>query len=233
MPGINYYLLSALPGLGELSSMPPLSREELLEHVTGNSDAIKILESLFLGDDLLQRQASLAGQEDELELVVLSVQQARDEQPLPEFLSPAASEITRRIPEDDIWANYYRWAARLAKKTVSSFLRRWIGHEVSLKNALVVARAKELELDPSDYLVANELSDPDADFTSLINEWAQASNPLQGERILDEARWKWLKDNDMWFTFQNDELAAYAAKLMLLWRWHRLNRAGQQETNNG
>jgi len=36
------------------------------------------------------------------------------------------------------------------------------------------------------------------------------------------ARWAWLADNDAWFSFRDDELAVYAARLMLLHQWKRI-----------
>jgi len=56
----------------------------------------------------------------------------------------------------------------------------------------------------------------------VVNEWALAPDPLRAQRVLDEARWRWLSDHDGRFSFEADELAAYAAKLVLLDRWRRL-----------
>jgi hypothetical protein len=50
-------------------------------------------------------------------------------------------------------------------------------------------------------------------------------NPLSGLKVLDRARWDWLSRNDRAYSFENDEIAAYAAKLMLLHRWRRLAQA--------
>jgi len=229
MSGINYYLLSALPGLGEPGSTPPITRQELYKMVSASPAAARLLEALFLGDDLLQRQALLAGQDSQPEPLLLTPSQIRGEQPLPDFLTIPSSDAPRRIPEDQIWTAYYHWAAQQAKQAGSRFLARWIAQEVALRNALVLARAKALELEPSEYLVADELAEPDADFTALLNEWGLAKNPLQGERLLDDYRWRWLKDHESWFRFTDDELLAYAAQLMLLERWHRLNKAEAQE----
>jgi hypothetical protein len=45
---------------------------------------------------------------------------------------------------------------------------------------------------------------------------------LEGQKVLDRARWAWLDEHDRWFTFEDDELAAYAARLLLVNRWHRI-----------
>ena len=39
---------------------------------------------------------------------------------------------------------------------------------------------------------------------------------------LDKARWEWMEENGGWYSFQAQELEAYAAKLVLLLRWRRL-----------
>jgi len=59
----------------------------------------------------------------------------------------------------------------------------------------------------------------------VIAEWTAAPDPLAGQRVLDQARWSWLKEHDAWFSFGGDELAVYAAKLMLIDRWHRVAAA--------
>ena len=124
----------------------------------------------------------------------------------------------------------------MARRHGSVFLADWVGYEVALRNALAAARAKRLGLDENDYLVATDLAATDEDFTTLLSEWTAASTPLAGLRVLIAARWAWLAEHDAWFSFSDDELAAYAAKLMLLHQWRRLAEAGKdgpaaEETN--
>jgi len=232
MPGQNYFLISALPAIGELGSTPPLKPAQLLTHISENAAATALVEYLFLGDDLLQRQGYLAGEITELDASVLTEAQVRDEQPLPGYLikgGQAEDELEdepvnrRLIQEDDIWDAYYHRGAWLAGRLSSPFLSAWIGFEVGLRNALAVARSQVLGLDSDDYLVASELADTEQDFELLLGEWTSAQTPLAGLRVLDNGRWNWLAQNDFWFTFKNDELAAYAARLMLLNRWDRLS----------
>ncbi len=220
----NYYLLTSLPALGELGSAPPVSPAELVGRVQPFPLAKQILEVLFLGHDLLLREAFLAGEIDRLDdLAVLSVQQARNEAPLPEFLVPEARQ--RRIPADDLWEAYFRYAARAGRQTGCFFLRAWVGYEVAVRNSIAVARAKALDLDPTDYLVAPELADREVDTRSIVAEWSSAPTPLAAYQVLERARWEWVKAHDRWFSFAHDELAAYGAKLLILARWLRLAKA--------
>lgn len=231
----NRYLLAALPGLGELGANAPLTPADMLEQVAASPSCRILLEALFLSDDLLQRQAFLAGELKELELTVLTAQQGSNEQPLPEYLivSEQEQDSRQQVMLDHIWQGYYDHAAQLAEQRNSSFLLAWVAYEVALRNAVATARAKTLHLDAAEYLVRPELADSQEDFTSLIAEWTAARDPLAGLRVLDTARWSWLARSDGWFTFKDDELAAYGAKLMLLRRWQRLTgESDSQVTNN-
>jgi hypothetical protein len=228
--GANYYLLTALPGLGDQLDNPiPLSPKELLEHVRGNSAPEALVKAILLGDDLLQRQSFLAGETPEPAAVVLSDAQIRNEEPLPAYLQEViASESTANIADnfllDRLWEAYYRYGKEAAEKCNSAFLSGWIGYNVGLNNALVTARARALDLEVEGYLVAEDLASEDDDFASVVNEWSGAAQPLDGLLVIDTARWDWLMEHEAWFSFSDDELAVYAAKLMLQARWQRLKK---------
>ena len=227
MAGQNYYLITSLPALGELGSDPPTSAAELIERVVESGGAAEIVRALLLSDDLLQREALASGEIAQAAGAVLDEAQLRNEAPLPPELAPPADGDPAGeapIPADAVWAAYYRWVAATADRTGSDFLADWVRHEVTLRNALAAARAKKLGLEVQPYLVATELAGDAEDYTALLNEWSSAPHPLAATRALDNARWAWLAENDRWFTFHNDELAAYAAKLMVLVRWHRLTK---------
>ncbi|HOC43594.1 MAG TPA: DUF2764 family protein [Thermoanaerobaculales bacterium] len=234
MAGRNYFLASALPSMGELGAAPPWTPAALLEHVREAGGPVEVVTALLLGDDLLQRDALLAGEIEETRTAVLTPEQAADEAPLPAYLVPGGDEDDDedegrevvRHAGDAVWLAWFRHAAEVGKRHGGRFLGAWIGHEVALRNALATARAKALGLDPADYLVATDLAEAGADFSDLVADWAAAPDPLAGQRLLDQARWGWLKEHEAWFSFGADEVAAYAAKLMLIDRWHRVGSAG-------
>ena len=229
MAGHNYYLLASLPPLGEPGSVPPMSPAELLERVGHARGPRELLEVLFLGADLVMREALLAGELTEAEPFVLAPEVMRNEAPLPPFLV-SARETPRKIGADDVWEAYFVHAAAAARRRRCAFLRAWVAHEVTLRNALAAARAKALDLDPGDYIVAPELADPDADTSAAVNEWSAAATPLAGLRALDAVRWAWMTSHDGWFTFSDDEVTSYGAKLLLLARWQRLAKAEADNT---
>ena len=224
MAGRNYYMVTALPSLGQLGTTPPLTIASMLEHVAHRPIARVLVETLFLADDLLQRDAMLAGELEQAQPAVLTNPQLSDEQPLPAYLAAPEQATPRRVAADAVWADYFQHAADVAKRTGCRFLGKWVGFEVALRNALVAERAKALDLDVHEYLVEPQLA-AEADLATTINEWAAAPNPLAGMKVLDQARWRWLNDNDAWYSFVDDELAAYAARLMLLHRWDRSDQS--------
>jgi len=200
---------------------------DLLEHVEDNRTWSEQLGALLLLDDLLQRESLLAGETDEIEPAVLSLQQAQGEAPLPEALiAPAGPDQTNAdqtnvLQTDLLWERYFRYAHRLARSTGSRFLTKWVEFEVSLRNALASARARRLGLEESNYQVAADLAHRDEDLAAVLSEWETAPTPLAGLRVIIRARWSWLEDHDGWFSFSVDELLAYAARVMLLEQWRR------------
>lgn len=229
MTGDTYFLLSFLKGLDDLGAAPPMTLPEFLQRVADAGVDTSLIETIFLGDDLLQRQAFLSGETEEVELAVLSSAQGAGEESLPDFLILSGGDVELQDAGDWLWARYYRHAADVAERCGSRFLKSWVGYEVGLRNALAVVRAKALGIDPHPYLVVEELGDDRGDFDAVIGEWTAAPDPLVGLQVLDQARWRWISENDDWFSFEDDELAAYATKLMLLKRWKRLSEGASRK----
>lgn len=231
------YLLSVLPTLEPIGSIPPLSKHSFLEQVIDSKGPVDTVEMLLLSDDLMQYQALLAEEinKEHIDFAILSLDKSEDEHILPDFLLPPDSAAdmeeeneNERLNIDGIWARYFHHAASVAKRSQSSFLKAWIGFEVGLRNALVVARAQTLELDSAAYLVAPELADRNTDYSHTVSEWSGASNPMTALKVLDEARWDWCEKHGGWYSFHACEIEVYASKLMLLHRWRRILSDKQQ-----
>ena len=218
MAGQFYYLITSLPSLEELGSESPVTGSEYLDLVDESAIAYDLVKAVLLSDDLVQVQAFKSKEIEHLSLSVLTELEVRGEEPMPEYLTLTAGTDNA----DAMWGDYFKYAWQIADGYGCEFLKLWIGYEVGLRNALIAARARKLSLDPEEYYVARELIG-DQDFTSLINEWSGADNPLAGMMILDKARWDWLSENDSWFKFTYDELVVYGARLLLLKRWERLS----------
>ena len=118
--------------------------------------------------------------------MVLSVEQAKGDAPLPDFLVAEDSEDRpqRAATSDALWEAYAYQAREVALRRGSQFLQAWIGLDVALRNGLARARAKAFGFEPSDYVVAEELESREVDTSAVVAEWRQASDPLAALRTL-------------------------------------------------
>jgi len=225
----RYFYIATLPALGGLGSAPPMGLADLIEHVEQRERWQTLVGALVLMDDLLQREAFLAGEIEDVEPAVLGVQQVRGETPLPDYLTPEEHEEGPVAVESDrLWATYFHYATEVGRRMRSKFLPQWVAFEVALRNALAAARARRLGLEEHDYLVATHLADEQADLSGVVSEWEAATTPLAGLRVIIRARWQWIEQHDAWFTFSEDELLVHAARVMLLEQWKRT----EQQTEN-
>lgn len=217
----EHFMITTLPQIVELGESPPMGLDDLLEHVQDHRKWREQIEAILLRDDLIQREAVMAGEIGGFEPTVLTTAQGHGDAPLPEVLFELAGETSATSPVDRLWEGYFRYAHALGRSYGSSFLVHWVEHEVAMRNALAQARAKRLGLEEAGYLVATDLSADTEDFTHLIREWEGAPTPLVGLRIILRARWDWIERYDAWFTFSQDEILAYAVRIMLLKQWRR------------
>ena len=229
----NDYLLSTLPSLEPIGSIPPMSKSELLVQVVDSKGPVRSVEMILLSDDLIQYEAFLSEEteQDKIDLAVLSLENSENETVLPDFLLPEEEnqeKENKRLSVDELWSRYFRYAESIAKHNHSNFLKAWIGFEVGLRNALTAARSQILELDPEAYLVTPELADADMNYTNIISSWSSASTPLAALEVLDKARWEWLEEHGNWYSSSADEIEVYAAKLILLHQWRRILSDNQQ-----
>jgi len=223
MASRHYFLLASLPHLDAIDETPPVSPAEFLQRVVMSEGPVQMIETILLSDDLLQRDALQAGEITEPDPAVLTLAELNGDAPLPDYLAGSGDALPGSVTADVVWRAYFRHAATVAPD--GTFLAAWVAWEIALRNALAESRAKALDLDVETYLVAADLGDKHADFTALLNELAVAGDPLTALQAVDRARWDWLDDHSAWFTFGDDELAVYAARLMLMGRAHRLAKA--------
>ena len=222
MRGDNYEALSSLPALDPPPAWPPLTLPALPGAVPPGR-ARALTRWVLLSDDLVQREAALSGEIEAPEPAVLTAEQARGEAPLPEALAsdPSGDEPPPVLPADAIWSAFHRATASLARANRSRFLLEWVSAEVTVRNALAATRARALGLEPARYVVARELEHGTPELDAVVAGWTTARDPLEGMRRLLSAMWGWVDRNGPWFTFHDDEFAAYAAKLVLMHRWRR------------
>ena len=220
------YILSALPALEPIGSIPPISKIDFINMISGDKNLVSVVEMILLNDDLTQYEAFLSGEtdKDKLDLAVISFESNESKPVLPDFLLYEEQKHDKsqdHLASDNLWARYFTHAAEVAKYK-SKFLKAWIGFEVGLRNALTAARALTLNLDPNPYLVCQDLAYYEGDYNNIISAWNAAPNPLLAMEILDKTRWDWLEEHGAMYSFTADEIEVYAAKLALLHHWRRI-----------
>lgn len=94
-------------------------------------------------------------------------------------------------------------------------LNRWIRWETSLRNEVVLLRAPSLDLEPEEW-IREEGGFPG--LSNVVREAVQQENPLEAERILDNARWSFLDEIGAGHFFDFEALLVYSLKLQLLER---------------
>lgn len=102
-------------------------------------------------------------------------------------------------------------------------IQGWLGFDTALRNELVKIRAQHKHIDPLKYLRHGLRTD------FLLGHIGLSAhrNPslIEGERILDEARWEALDELQAGHYFDPVFLLVYGYKLKLLERWARINSA--------
>lgn len=110
----------------------------------------------------------------------------------------------------------------------SSVPGRYAAWEASLRNAIVKFRSRKMDCDPADYLnaAAEELIDAER---AAASAWL-VTNPLEREKLLDQARWQKLEELEFGTQFSFDQLCVYKLKLLLQLKW--LGRVQEQAAKN-
>ena len=130
-----------------------------------------------------------------------------------EDLLPAAnSEVLRKLTQGEI-----------AGKD-GAVLRQWIDFDRSLRNELVKVRAGRKHIDPAKHL-RGDYDYIDPDLSRLAISAYRNPSLLEGERMLDEARWRKLEELSLGHYFDFDCLIIYALKLLIVLRWQALAEA--------
>lgn len=99
--------------------------------------------------------------------------------------------------------------------------KRWRDFDGVLRNELVKIRAARKKIDPAKYLRYAGFTDPSIAHIALHAH--RAPSILEAEKILDEARWRFLDELAVGHYFDMDFLVTYAIKLLILERWERVN----------
>ena len=99
-------------------------------------------------------------------------------------------------------------------------LEKWRSFDTALRNELVKIRAVRLKEEPIGYLHQSRYLD--AGLAHLAVSACRNPSILEAERMLDEARWRFLEELSLGHYFDLDFLIVYAHKLLILERWEKV-----------
>ena len=109
-------------------------------------------------------------------------------------------------------------------------LGEWGKFEIILRNELARARAGRKKSDFSRFV---RLPDNfDARISHVAMAAYRSASILEGEKILDQARWDFLESLSFGHYFDFDFLIVYALKLKILERWSRIQDADKEQLFN-
>lgn len=106
-------------------------------------------------------------------------------------------------------------------------LKKWFDFDALLRNELVKVRAIHKHIDPAKYLRRDSFAGQEIMHLAL----SAHRNPsiLEGEKLLDQARWQALEEFSLGHFFDLDFLIVYAWKLLILERWERIREHERKE----
>ncbi|TRZ95704.1 DUF2764 family protein [bacterium] len=112
-----------------------------------------------------------------------------------------------------------------------STLLRLCLFERNLRNELVKIRAARKHLDPQKYLRVDQ-GYVDSSIVYIAHTSFRNPEIMEGEKLLDLARWHMLDELSSGHYFDIDCLIIYARKLLILEKWQRIASANKAEVLN-
>jgi hypothetical protein len=216
-----YYLMAYLPDLPRLGEPPPITVEEVLRLIgQERPEDVRILGEAFGFESLLNKtaQVRLLGYSAGDTAGAFSLDPG-----LPPFLLDTFLKDPQDVGEDawltELWSKHLDFMEGIGKDIGSPLLSRWAQWERSLRQQLARIRRQS---EPESQIEEGPVGQ--WDHSALLAEWRAVRDPLAGERLLDEARMKFIDEESRHYSFTIDELVAYFLKLGLLSRHARLSR---------
>ncbi|MBM3250405.1 MAG: DUF2764 family protein [Candidatus Omnitrophica bacterium] len=135
------------------------------------------------------------------------------------------SRCSQLIPEEDVQVlrSLLTCPEAFADRPV---IRAWLDFDTALRNELVRIRAGRKKAAAQKYLRPDGYAGPAIYHIALAAH--RNPSPLEGERLLDEARWNYLEELSFGHYFDLDFLIVYMFKLLILERWQRIHSADKE-----
>jgi len=136
------------------------------------------------------------------------------------------------IPENDylILSSLSLTQEKAPGEATQATIKQWLHFDTTLRNELVRLRAARRHIDASQYLRHDGYAASELAHIAL----AAVRNPsvAEGEKSLDQERWKALDEFSFGHFFDLDALIIYAYKLRLLERWENIRIADKEKLFN-
>lgn len=136
-----------------------------------------------------------------------------------------ASEL---LPQEDV-----RILKACAQKNIyeqpidQSTLSKWRIFDTALRNEIVKVRSSRKKTDPAKYLRQDGSTEPAISHLALNAH--RSPSLLEGERMLDAERWRFLDELSLGHYFDLDFLIVYLLKLLILERWEKIRTADKEQ----
>jgi len=147
----------------------------------------------------------------------------------PQLSSDKLLEICRGlIPEKDytILSSLPLAQEKAPEEVGQATIKQWLRFDTTLRNELVKLRATRKHIDASQYLRHDGYAAGELAHIALAA--VRNSSIADGERFLDQERWRALDELSFGHFFDLDALIIYAYKLRLLERWEKIRVADKE-----
>jgi len=104
-----------------------------------------------------------------------------------------------------------------------SAIAAWVDFDTALRNSLVRVRAPRRHREAASYLRPDGYQGLALEQVALAAQ--RSHSAMEGEQVLDQARWNMLEELSFGHYFDLDFLILYAYKLILLERWEKVHTA--------
>ena len=220
----RFYLLSALPPLRPtFDAEPPLTVSAFWQKIQQEDRSLgELVQAILLEKDIAnlqevcqERRPIEAGTIPLETLIRFPKDHAVVKPYLPE---PIMSLLREETWPSRIWKAYFQYAFSMAEKR-GSRLSEWIEWDLTLKNVFQDARSQRQTRRWATFSFA-----PTHEHERIVETYRKAQNPLEAEQALDRAKWEKISSLCVPYSFQTDEIMAYALHLLILQRWWIISR---------
>ncbi|MBA4390635.1 MAG: hypothetical protein C0399_06840 [Syntrophus sp. (in: bacteria)] len=226
--GKYYFLASVLPAMPvSLGDKLYLSFSDIAGIVLRNMEPmdIPLTKALLMAIDVSNFETIYQDRDVFIEGGTLTREEIEHKQNLPLFVQAFLDEKERGVQRaylfDALWERYYMYAYSLGQEMECRFLIDYISWDISLRNRLVMIRAKESARGAEDYTLLPHIGGHD--LSAIIAQLKNQRNPLLAERLLDEARLKQAFHCEGGDPFSVDAILATMEKARIFEKWEKMN----------